>query len=277
VSEELVKTNPINSMEAIEKMGTFIAKSAMCGASTPAQGMIIATTCAMEAITPMEFARTYHIINNKLSMRADAMAAKFRQLGGKYKILKRDALEARAEFNFEDQTVEFVFTMAEARETGLCIAKGGNIKDIWKKFPANMLWARMISNAIRVICPEVNSGTYTPEEVWDFDDEPQNVIPQEPPKKASKKEVEKLEKDLKKDVKEEPKEMPKAEEAKVVDAEVLSDDPKVCPISGKALGKAWTEFPIEQLTKLSVIKGKGMTDAHRKAVKAEIEKRKDSA
>ena len=193
-----------------------------------------------------------------------------------------------AEFSFEGQTVDFQYTMKEARDTGICFAKGGTkLKDNWRKFPANMLWARMISNAIRVLCPEVNAGTYTPEEVYDFDDEPKNVTP---PKEAPKEKVKEVEEQLsdkggqagnqepakpETEQKEKPKEEAK-EEPKVVDAEVIdTKDPEKCPIEGKALGKPWTAFPIEQLSKLSVIKGQGMTDAHRKAVKAEIEKRKE--
>jgi len=40
-----------------------------------------------------------------------------------------------------------------------------------------MLWARVCSDAVRTLCPEIVSGTYTPEEVGDFQVEATTVTP----------------------------------------------------------------------------------------------------
>ena len=47
-------------------------------------------------------------------------------------------------------------------------AAGLGGKDMWKKYPRQMLRARVISEGVRAICPGVTAGFYTPEEVADF-------------------------------------------------------------------------------------------------------------
>ena len=176
MTTEIVKNNtqlPVNSLSDLSIIGTELAKSGMLGITSPAAGLVVAMTCHMEGITPLEFARTYHIIGNKPSKKADTMAAEYRQRGGKYKIVERSGTRAAALFTFEGQEVPFEFTMEMAIKAEL--AGKGNVN--WNKYPENMLWARMMSNAIRVLCPEVNAGIYTPEENEDFNDEPKNVTP----------------------------------------------------------------------------------------------------
>lgn len=52
-----------------------------------------------------------------------------------------------------------VFTLDDARRAGLAD------KDVWKKYPKNLLFARTISNAARWYCPHVIGNAYTPEEM----------------------------------------------------------------------------------------------------------------
>ena len=66
---------PVKSMNDLAKIGQMIAQSGMAGASNEGQGLIVAMTCHQQGITPLEFIRTYHIIDGKPSMKADAMAA----------------------------------------------------------------------------------------------------------------------------------------------------------------------------------------------------------
>lgn len=164
-------TLPVQGMSDLAQIGTQLETSGMFGLSREGSGLIVAMTCYQQNITPLDFLRTYHIIDNKPSMRADAMAAQFREAGGKYKVLKRDGKEAKAEFHFEGNKQAFSYTMKSAEDQTICYNKGTTtLKDTWKKYPENMLWARMMSNAVRVLCPEIVAGIYTPEEVADFDD-----------------------------------------------------------------------------------------------------------
>ena len=72
-----------NPMAAIAELGKLFHQSGIMGVSSPGDGAVVALTCLCEGITPLEFAKTYHIIKGKPSMRADMMSAKFRAAGGK--------------------------------------------------------------------------------------------------------------------------------------------------------------------------------------------------
>lgn len=141
------------------------------------QGKAVALTCLCEGITPHEYARTYHNIQGKSAMRADAMLATFRgKYGGSHKIVERSENRAAivlTNANGDEFTDEFTWVQAqqsrwpwkdhEKHEKGL--------KDNWST-PTDrkaMLWARLVSDSIRAFAPEVVAGIYTPEELIDAD------------------------------------------------------------------------------------------------------------
>lgn len=147
--------------------GQSIFDSALLGCRNVAQGRVMALTCLTEKKTPIELARVYHIIDNKLSMRADAMLAEFRKAGGKYKWISTgdDGVAARALFTFEGESIEIGYTIEDAKRAKL-IRSGGN----WEKDPGSMLRARTASKAVRMLAPEIVAGYYTPEELGDVID-----------------------------------------------------------------------------------------------------------
>jgi len=53
-----------------------------------------------------------------------------------------------------------------------------------------MLWARAVSDGVRALCPEVNTGTYTPEEIADFEELPQRTMQESPAVVATETPVE---------------------------------------------------------------------------------------
>jgi len=69
-------------MAAVAQLGEQFFKSQIMRVSTPGDGAVLALTCICEGITPLEFVRTYHIIEGRPAMRADAMAARFLAAGG---------------------------------------------------------------------------------------------------------------------------------------------------------------------------------------------------
>ena len=71
-----------------------------------------------DRISPIEFIRTYHLIEGRPSMRADAMLAKFVQAGGRYKITSFTAEKAEAVFSFGDNEITMGMTMLEAAKSG---------------------------------------------------------------------------------------------------------------------------------------------------------------
>jgi hypothetical protein len=158
-------TDPI---QAIERMGEMIWASGMFGCVKPEQGMVLAMQCLAEGKAPLELAKTYHIIEGKLTMRADAMLGRYLTTGGKVKWLVRSDTEVRAIWSKDGNDVEIASTLEEFKNNGIALSAKGGLKDNWRKFPKQMLTARNVSEAVRLLAPQIISGIYTPEEVSDF-------------------------------------------------------------------------------------------------------------
>jgi hypothetical protein len=169
-------------MDAVVKFGDSMFRSGMFGCQTPDQGRMLALVCMSERKSPTEIMRTYHIIENKLSMRADAMLAIFRMLGGEHEVLHRTPEIASIRLidgktRARKQT-DFTFTWEEAQQEPFPYGKPDKdgkpvLKKNWATPRARMqmLWARVVSDAVRTLKPEVNWGVYTPEETADFGDD----------------------------------------------------------------------------------------------------------
>jgi hypothetical protein len=182
-------------MDAIERVGQFFAASGMFGCEKREQGMVLAMACIAEKKSPIEIKRCYHLQQGELSMRADAMLAEFRNRGGKHKVISRTAELASVELTGTDGDKQtFSFSWEDAKKEPFVwtwkdpVTKQQLKEPIPKKNYATprtrmqMLWARVISDAVRTMAPEIVSGTYTPEEI--DDNAPSNVAPLLPEKPA---------------------------------------------------------------------------------------------
>lgn len=190
---ELVKYErlPINTTVDLIEIGNKIAQSGMYGTTNPGDGLIIAATCQQEGFSLLRFFELYHIVGGKPTMKADAMLSRFEEVGGEYQILQRTSEVAECCMKYKNRTLTASFSWKDAQEEDYTKAKDGkSLKDNWKtpRRRMQMLWARLISDMIRTICPLANKGTYTPEEVMDTIDI--TPISLEPPKpKATKPEI----------------------------------------------------------------------------------------
>jgi len=152
-----------NIPQFVTVMGAAIYQSGFFGCVNEAQGRVIALDCLVKKIPPLERAATDHIISGKLSMRADAMLAGFITRGGKVKWIDHGDTgeKASAKFSTKDGTnVEISYTIEMAKLAGLIKRDSG-----WLKNPGEMLRARLVSKAVRMLDPEVVAGRYTPEEL----------------------------------------------------------------------------------------------------------------
>ena len=154
---------------AIKEMGEMIAGSGMFGCTKVEQGHVLAMQCLAEGKAPLELAKTYHLIEGKLTMRADAMLGRYLTTGGRVKWLVRTDTEVRAIWSKDGNDLEISSTIEEYKNNGIALGKDGrSLKTNWQKFPRQMLTARNVSEAIRLLAPQIISGIYTPEEVSDF-------------------------------------------------------------------------------------------------------------
>ena len=156
-------------VEAIERLGGWIASSGMFGCTKPEQGHILAMQCLAERKSPFDIKRTYHLINGAPTMRSDAMLAGYRARGGKVIWKQADTRAAVAVWKYDGNEMEIGYSLDDAKAAGLWPAKAGSG---WAKDPAAMLRARLISKAVRMLAPEVVMGIYTPEEQADFGTSP---------------------------------------------------------------------------------------------------------
>jgi hypothetical protein len=152
-------------LEAVREMGNAIAKSRMFGCESVEQGMVFAWECFARKCSPLSLTETYHVIDGKLSMRADAMLARFIEAGGNHEILERSPDRASVILSIAGQSVEFSISWQEAQEEGLDQSKKGT-KTNWStpRRRMQMLWARVISDGVRAMAPQVCAGKYTPED-----------------------------------------------------------------------------------------------------------------
>ena len=147
----------------IERMALAVAKSGLFGVKTPDQAMALMLIAQAEGLHPAIAARDYHVINNRPTLRADAMLARFQQAGGK--VEWGEYTDQRVVGTFTHPaggTVRIEWTTKMAQDAGL------TRNPTWKSYPRQMLRARCISEGIRTIFPGVAIGTYTPEEAEDM-------------------------------------------------------------------------------------------------------------
>jgi hypothetical protein len=118
----------------------------------------------------MEFQRTFHLIEGKPSMKSDSMLAKFHQIGGKHRWINdgEDGQVATLQLKIDDEEQTCTYSIEQAKQAGLVKPKSN-----WEKDPGSMLRARVVSRGIRMLRPGIIAGSYTPEEIEDFD----NVAP----------------------------------------------------------------------------------------------------
>lgn len=175
-----------NPVEAATEMGKQIMHSEMFGCKSASAGTMIAWECFATGKSLLTLAKQYHIIHGRLSMRAETMLAFFRtDAKGSHKILMRTSEEAAIELTCDGETNVFRLTWQEAllepfvyegKEAEI-VAKllngktqGLRIKPKYStpRSRMQMLWARLISDSIRIVAPEIITGVYVPEEVDDF-------------------------------------------------------------------------------------------------------------
>lgn len=171
-------------LDFVNKMGLSIYKSGSFGLNSVEQGHVMALAMITEGLTPIEFQRRYHIINGKPSLRSDYMLAEFTRQGGDYKVIERSPERACIELKIGKRSGVFEMTIKDAMGEEYVYTKLANegkvpkvldngkindkaCKDNWStpRRRAQMLWSRAVSDGIRTICPTVNHGSYTPDEL----------------------------------------------------------------------------------------------------------------
>jgi len=173
----------------MEKLASAIAASNLFGIKTKESALVLMALAAAEGRHPVEAARDYDIIQGRPAKTSSAMLRDFLRAGGTVTWHRLDDTVADATFAHPSGgKVRIHWDRERAAQAGL----GG--KDMWKKFPRQMLRSRCLSEGIRTVFPGATSGMYVPEEVRDIppsttyiEPAPERDItpPPEPPESAA--------------------------------------------------------------------------------------------
>jgi hypothetical protein len=152
-------------MSSITQLGDALYKSGFAGCQKVEQGVIIAFTCLAEKITPIEFARSYDIIQGQPTKKAAVMLAELRskhQGDFEWTADGEDGKKATIVITYKGKKKSPVsFTIEEAKSKGLAS------KPNWKMHLPEMLRARASTKALRMHVPEIAAGIYDPNEIED--------------------------------------------------------------------------------------------------------------
>lgn len=159
------------TFEQVKEMSKYFANSGLFGVKTPEQAFSLLMIAESEGMHPARAMQEYHVINNKPSLKAEAMLGRFQVAGGKVKWVEHEDNRVTAEFTHHASgTTSVTWDMDRAKQAGVL----GNAT--WKKYPRQMLRARVISEGVRLSYPACIVGFYAPEELIDLD----NAAPETP-------------------------------------------------------------------------------------------------
>jgi hypothetical protein len=157
-------------------MAEVAAKSKMFGFKNTEEAMAIMLLCQAENLHPAIAMRDYHVIQGRPALKADAMLARFQQVGGKVDWKEYTDEKVTGVFSHpQGGSLEVTWTLAKAKLIGIAN------KDNWKNYSRAMLRARCASEGIRSVYPGCVVGVYTPEEVADFAPTPVRAEPKAVP------------------------------------------------------------------------------------------------
>lgn len=147
-------------LDQLERMATVFAKSKMFGAKEPEQVMALLMLAQAEGIHPATAMRDFDVIQGRPAKKAEAMLRSFIAAGGK--VEWHDMTDTLADATFSHDSggsARITWDMERAKKAGL------TGKDMYAKYPRQMLANRCISEGCRRIYPASTSGLYVPEEV----------------------------------------------------------------------------------------------------------------
>jgi len=145
-------------------------------------------------VTPFQAMTNINIIQGKATMGANLMAAKLKGSGKyDYRVPTLSSTECTIDIyqnmgkGKSEKIGSYTMTMADATRMGLAA------KDNWRKYPQAMLFARAVSQAVRLYAPDIFNGNlvYTPEEMGADEDGEGNMVvgsdstDNNPPKQSS--------------------------------------------------------------------------------------------
>lgn len=152
----------------MERLAEAVAKSNLFGLKTKDQALVLMSIAQAEGMHPALAARDYDVIQGRPAKKAEAMLRDFLRAGGQ--VEWHELTDEKAEATFKHKqggVVRISWDMTRAHQAGLK-------KEMYNKFPRQMLRSRCVSEGVRTVWPSATSGMYVPEEAITIDHEPQS-------------------------------------------------------------------------------------------------------
>ena len=127
-------------------MAIGIAESGLFGAKTPEHAFALMLVAQAEGRHPATIAQEYDIIQGRPALKSQSALARFQAAGGRIQWVERSDLACEARFVHEqggELTIRWTMERAKAAQL--------TSKDNWKRFPAQMLSARV--NVLQILAP----------------------------------------------------------------------------------------------------------------------------
>lgn len=144
-------------------LAASLVKSNLFGIKDESQALALMAICEAEGMHPAKAVQTFHIIQGRPAIKADALLARFQEAGGKVNWTQYTDDKVVGTFTHPaGGSITVDWDIARAKRIGLAS------KDNWRNYPRNMLRARCISEGVRAVFPGIATGIYTVEEVTDM-------------------------------------------------------------------------------------------------------------
>ena len=148
----------------LREMASIMSGSGMFGVKDATQAMALMFIAQAEGRHPATIAQEYDVIQGRPALKSQATLARFQAAGGSIRWLRRSDSECAAVLSHpQGGDCEIAWNLERASKAGL------TGKDNWKKFPAQMLAARVVAEGVRAVFPACLNGLYIAEEVQDME------------------------------------------------------------------------------------------------------------
>lgn len=159
----------VAQMDELRAFAEAAVASKFYGFSNPDQMLPLMMVAQAQGRSFVSVVEEYSVIQGRPALKAEAMLSRFQRAGGHIKWTELSDTRCAAVFSHPQcDPVEIDWDLERAKQAQLN-------NPMWKKYPRNMLKARVISDGVRTAYPACLGGMYTPEEVQDF--EPAAVSP----------------------------------------------------------------------------------------------------
>lgn len=172
-------------LQFVKEMGQAIAASQMFGCENASQGQVLALSCLANQCDPLSLPLSYHLMHGRLVVRADEALARLVRAGGSYEIVAKSSEVATIRVSLGSRTYTETLTHDDCK--GEPFYYSGKPAEIMPKLLAGKsnelkistnyatprrrmqhLWARVCTDAVRTVAPQLVAGRYSPQETAQY-------------------------------------------------------------------------------------------------------------